>query len=375
MTEILNKNRLIEAEKIINENIVKNIFTDVDNEKLKCVLRIIAIIKGYDVNDLQKLCPYSCKYILNDFESSLLNVENLKSDKNLEIDNFLFCLVYFLREIYLDANRKNITKGGIYGLSNVSITNGYITQLLSKREIFDEYNWFRIDYLNGLIYIDLLNFYLGDKSFQAFINYENIVQKASDETFKIDGKIIQLNEDFENKKKDVERLEAILDEQKKGFNFVGISDGFRQLSSEKQTSKKWIFGFLLVIGLLILSVPIFNIVVHFFASQTNKWSDISWQQALTNVGLELLLIYFFRVALYQYRAVQSQIMQLELRKSLCQFIQNYAEYAKEIKENDGVVLDKFENLIFSSIVASDDKIPTTFDGMEQIAKLAEIFKK
>ena len=68
-------------------------------------------------------------------------------------------------------------------------------------------------------------------------------------------------------------------------------------------------------------------------------------------------------------------MQLELRKSLCQFIQNYAEYAKEIKENDGVVLDKFENLIFSSIVASDDKIPTTFDGMEQIAKLAEIFKK
>jgi hypothetical protein len=37
--------------------------------------------------------------------------------------------------------------------------------------------------------------------------------------------------------------------------------------------------------------------------------------------------------------------------------------------------EKFENIIFSPLVPSDDKIPTTFDGMEQLAKMVDIFRK
>jgi hypothetical protein len=37
--------------------------------------------------------------------------------------------------------------------------------------------------------------------------------------------------------------------------------------------------------------------------------------------------------------------------------------------------EKFENIIFSPLVSSDDKIPTTFDGMEQWAKLIGEFRK
>lgn len=104
-----------------------------------------------------------------------------------------------------------------------------------------------------------------------------------------------------------------------------------------------------------------------------KWAELSWQQMAVSIGLEFVLIYFFRITLHHYRAVQIQIMQLELRLSLCQFIQNYAEYAKEIKTNDKEVLEKFESLIFSNIVPNDEKIGL-FDGIEQISSLIKEFK-
>lgn len=88
------------------------------------------------------------------------------------------------------------------------------------------------------------------------------------------------------------------------------------------------------------------------------------------IGLNLFLS-----RLFHYRTVQTQIMQLDLRLSLCQFIQSYAEYAKEIKTNDKDALDKFENLIFSSILSSDEKIPSTFDGLEQLNSLIKQFKQ
>ena len=87
-----------------------------------------------------------------------------------------------------------------------------------------------------------------------------------------------------------------------------------------------------------------------------------------------MFIYFFRVVLNHYNSIQTQIMQIELRQSLCQFIQSYAKYAKEIKEKDGASLEKFENLIFSSILSTPDKVPSTFDGIEQLSNLIKNIK-
>ncbi|MFC6168109.1 hypothetical protein [Acinetobacter terrestris] len=60
--------------------------------------------------------------------------------------------------------------------------------------------------------------------------------------------------------------------------------------------------------------------------------------------------------------------------TLCQFIQSYAEKSKELKEHNKEGFEKFESLIFSSIVSSDDRIPSTFDGMEQLSSLLKNFK-
>lgn len=41
---------------------------------------------------------------------------------------------------------------------------------------------------------------------------------------------------------------------------------------------------------------------------------------------------------------------------------------------DKGVLEKFENLIFSGLVADPDKLPSTFDGMSQVGALIKSIK-
>ncbi|WP_162995768.1 hypothetical protein [Janthinobacterium agaricidamnosum] len=64
-----------------------------------------------------------------------------------------------------------------------------------------------------------------------------------------------------------------------------------------------------------------------------------------------------------------QLSQLELRKALCEFVQDYAKYASEIKEKNADTLARFETVIFSNIVMSDEKMPSVFEGIDQLSNL------
>lgn len=120
-------------------------------------------------------------------------------------------------------------------------------------------------------------------------------------------------------------------------------------------------------------------VVEFFWLLNNYNENLKTLQivvlALPSITLLLILFWFFRVILQNIKSMQSQIMQLELRMTLCQFIQSYAEKSKELKEYNKDGFEKFESLIFSSIVSSDEKIPNTFDGIESLTNLVKIVKK
>ena len=232
----------------------------------------------------------------------------------------------------------------------------------------------------------LLNDYLGNKSFQAFLNYEENIKKIEQQSITLKETSDKIQKSVDEKLERVEQLSDTLENIKQGFNFVALSDGFSRMLNEKKASKKWILSLLFLIAVIISVIPLFKIIPVFKmipACETipicKIFSDgdtnLTWQQIAISAGLELVLIYFFRVVLFHYRTVQTQIMQLDLRLSLCQFIQSYAEYAKEIKTNDKDALDKFENLIFSSILSSDEKIPSTFDGLEQLNSLIKQFKQ
>lgn len=167
-------------------------------------------------------------------------------------------------------------------------------------------------------------------------------------------------------------LASTLKEQKKAFNFVGLSQGFESLLKKKRNSQVVVLSLLFFIGIF-LFIPLFTYIE--LNQVKNQSGDLfNWKMFLPFVSIELISLYLFRVVLIHYNSIKTQIMQLELRQTLCQFIQSYVEYAKEIKEKDSASLEKFENLIFSSILSTPDKVPSTFDGIEQLSNLIKNIK-
>lgn len=67
-------------------------------------------------------------------------------------------------------------------------------------------------------------------------------------------------------------------------------------------------------GIIVIAPLIFEL---WYFIQGN---DVTWQKMLPVITLELILIYFFRVILNNYQSLQAQIIQIELRQALCQFI-------------------------------------------------------
>ncbi|MWP88144.1 hypothetical protein F9855_01595 [Glaesserella parasuis] len=186
---------------------------------------------------------------------------------------------------------------------------------------------------------------------------------------KIDREKDKLSDFIKEKQEKVQQLAKQLEEQKTAFNFVGLSQGFEKLLNTKKSARSYTFFFLVCIGAFLFVVPAAYIQTIMSFSVDTINDPYIWKLAIPFTGAEIILLYFFRVILNHYNSLQTQIMQLELRQSLCQFIQSYADYAKEIKEKDGASLEKFENLIFSSILSSPDKVPSTFDGLEQLSNL------
>lgn len=169
------------------------------------------------------------------------------------------------------------------------------------------------------------------------------------------------------------RLAALKDNLKNitsAFNFVGLVNGFQRMSEAKVKEKHFAFRSLLFLGALMLLPIVLQIgfVVQNIDIVEGRKGILIYTLP-TVIALEVILFYFFRVVLTQFRSVKGQLLQLDLRVSLCQFIQSYAEYSTKIKVQDANALSKFEALIFSGLVTEEAGIPSTFDGIEQIANL------
>lgn len=166
----------------------------------------------------------------------------------------------------------------------------------------------------------------------------------------------------------VEELKNKLDTYKTAFNFVGLNQGFKNLRFQKRIEAGVGLFWLFILGCVMMSPPIYKICSVLMDKPLIK---IDLYLALTILGFELLLAYFFRVALHGYRAVKAQLIQIDLRMALCQFIQDYADYAKEIRRDSPELLDKFDQLVFSGIVNNESAIPSTFDGLDSLASLID----
>jgi hypothetical protein len=210
-----------------------------------------------------------------------------------------------------------------------------------------------------------------------FINDANIGVFKDFEQKKVEAEELKKKWDEEIKSKEsaAEALKDKLEKYKVGFNFVGLYQGFSDLAKKKAKEALWLFLSLIGMGVLILSPLVAEIVFAVTGMYGDKSLGIDHLIVLVPIiSIEIILIYFFRVILLNHRSVKAQIMQIELRQTLCQFIQSYADYASEIKKKDDKALEKFESLIFSGVISDPEKLPSTFDGIEQIGNLIKSVK-
>lgn len=204
---------------------------------------------------------------------------------------------------------------------------------------------------------------INDPTIAEFRKFSQTVEEAS--KLKKDW-----DSDLNERQLRVESIKSSLKNATSEYNFVGLVDGFRHLSKAKIVERRVAFWTLIGLAIIMITPPaaqIGYVFSHFESLDTKK--GLLLYTLPTILAIEVILVYLFRVVLAQFRSVKAQVLQLDLRIALCQFVQSYAEYSMKIKKEDPNVLSKFESLIFSSLVSESEGIPSTFDGVEQLANL------
>lgn len=173
------------------------------------------------------------------------------------------------------------------------------------------------------------------------------------------------DKELREKETRVNNLKESLIKYENAYNFVGLFEGFDELGRTKEKEQKKIFWGLLLLALLIIC-PIITqlIVIYAHLENISVIKEGLIVSIFPTVSLVAIAVYYFRVLLFNFKSVKSQLLQIDLRKTLCRFIQHYASYSSEIKNKDSESLAKFENIVFSGIVTDEGNLPSTYDGLE-----------
>jgi len=305
----------------------------------------------YRPNTYNKNCSFNIKKKGLAFKQSLREISSDKSSE-VHIDNLYVYSYRFLQELQFYIEDSGI-KGVISSvISDIEGTNGDLKSSLINATYL----------MPAHIVKDLIN----NEGITELKDFNLLVKKAKQER-------IDLKNSLTKERTTTEQLKSTLEKYTDAFNFVGLYDGFDQLKKDKNSEKKTSIILLSLFGFLMLLPPIIEII--YLGNNLFKAEDFKnsiYLSFLPLITIEILLIYFFRIFLHNYKSIKLQLLQIDLRRTLCQFIQNYADYSKEIKSKDSDLLDKFENIIFSGIVGNEDNLPSTYDGLNQIS---DIFTK
>lgn len=291
-------------------------------------------------------------------------VEALNGVRGQEII-FLF-LYRCLREISLR-----------YPLENTAYP--YILNLLSKyscdnkNEKFNSDFWGYIKYTNLEFPINLVGEIVRGKEISE-------IKKAVEKYSQLDVDQKNMAIKYENEKTHINGLLSELKNIKTGLNFAKLAHGFGNISKTKSIEMFSILGLMILVQVLLIGIPVSILYLYGLDSKgVLNLEEVSWKYLFAHASpifaIEMLLIYLFRVLLHQYANVKTVLLQISLRKNLCQFIEEYTEFANKAKEKDPNSLEKFESLVFSGLIYNQDQLPSSFDGLDQIVKMVDLVKK
>jgi len=353
---IIDKIKSFENQKLSNEESEKTFQSFILKNSIKISINILNQTERYD-----EFCKMTIAWEGKDFIEYLAIAEQKgEIDFNL-IKNIFIGLYSFYFEYRLYSQDSN------------DYYNNYLSYL--EDNIYDNIDFFSKQEKNRIVYINLrkaggiFREIICNKNFNTLLSLGENMSKA-------EAKIKNWNNEFREKEEKIDILKKKLETYETAFNFVGLYNGFNDLSKNKNIEKYILIASLILMGFIVI-VPLASEItlIAIYHQTLIKYKDIFIFAIFPMIAFELILIYFFRILLVNYKSVKALLIQIELRKTLCQFIQNYADYSKMIKEKDSTSLEKFENLIFSGLIMNEEKLPSTFDGAEQIANIIKSMKK
>ncbi len=339
---------------VINQFLQKtegiNLDSEVIQNRLKLSRVILESIKN-EPDDWDSKCQFNIKHV---GEQLLKWLREFKGDTPLIIDHIYVILFRFLCEFDFF-----IEEGMELGMDLRSVRDA----IQSDSNDMENNLASQIVYASYTMPANITKKILNDPNVSSFKEFSAKAEEAEKLKIEWDKEIVE-------KQKEVSDLKEKLETYKTGFNFVGLYQGFTELAKQKKSEAFWSFISLIIMAVLIVAPLMTEFVLT--AIKVSKGEAVEINHLLILIPLfsiEIILIYFFRVILLNHRSIKAQLMQLELRQTLCQFIQSYTEYSTKIKATDASALDKFENMIFSGVVSNSEKLPSTFDGIDQISKL------
>ncbi|MUK43701.1 hypothetical protein GNP61_19320 [Aliivibrio fischeri] len=301
-------------------------------------------------------CGFNIKHIGERFIDSLRNFSTEEDSKQI---NHIYTKAFrFLCEFDFLVGTERELNSDLLSVKSAIINEAIANDSEVKSQII---------YASYMMPANILKDHLNNRNITAVTDFQEKLDQAEKLKLKWD-------EEIQIKQNEVKVLDEKLDEIRTGFNFVGLYKGFHDLAQKKETELKWLFGSLILMSIFILLPLIYEFLTYSVYDDEKGFQISALLKLIPLVSIELILIYFFRIILMNYRSTKAQIMQIELRQTLCQFIQSYADYASDIKTKDSSSLDKFENLIFSGILSDAEKLPSTFDGLEQISSMLKNLK-
>lgn len=301
-------------------------------------------------------CAINIEWIGSQFISALMNLSP-SADKD-KLDNVYAMCFRFLFELHLSTKTNlniDLDRARTFNIENLEKFSPN-----AQGQIDFAWRDMPVSIMKSLINSDQIQ---SLKDFSKTVDYAKLQKSAWEK---------ELKEHEET----VNRLKNNLEQYESGFNFVGLHQGFEEMSAVKNLEKDNLKFWLKFFGILItLPFAIEAIVIWTNLQDIEKLRTAMIISIVPTLSLAGILIFYFRVLLHNYNSTKSQLLQIELRKTLCRFIQSYVVYAEKMNEKNQGSLGKFEGIIFSGLVSSDDKIPSTFDGLEQIGNILKSMKK
>lgn len=327
-------------------------------------------------------CKYSIRTQVSGIHEELSNIVKNSAIDSSSLEIIFSHLIVFVQERNLltgDFIPPELTDALEFTESNLERFAGF-----PRRKIE-----FSFKGLSTALFKEIFN----NENASGLINLEKTLESAKKLTKEWDNSL-------KEREDNIARLELSLNKFENAFNFVGLHEGFQSLHKKKKIERNCLIFMMLICALLALSPLIYKLKslyfketekvsyiykhIHNFGQPTVPSNDTAQETppTLTHEIISLLpvasfiaiMLYLFRVLLFNYKSICAQILQIELRMTLCRFITSYSDYARDIKNNSDVTLERFENIIFSGIVNNDSDLPATYDGVEQLASLFKSMK-